>query len=239
MTKSRMMLLGAAVLVGVMSLSGCAGPGGASRSTVEAADLVGTWTIDETFSGPEQPFIAIVDDGTWIGSDGCNRVQGTWELGDAGALTTTAGPSTLMACDGAQLPLAMALATYVQLSGDTLTISSSRDSTVTTLVRSTDPAVGIVDSPVGQWVESDDMDAPFLTISADGTLSGNDGCNNLFGEWALADDGAVQLGPLGSTRKFCEGVDTWLSLAETARIQGGVMTIQDADGETLGQLSAF
>lgn len=239
MTKSRLMSLGAVVLVGVLALAGCASPGGASRTAVNAADLVGTWTIDESFSGPEQPFIAIIDDGSWIGSDGCNRVQGTWELGDAGALTTTAGPSTLMACDGAQLPLAMALATFVQLSGDTLTISSSRDSTVTTLVRSTDPAVGIVDSPVGQWVESDDMDAPFLTLSADGTLSGSDGCNNLVGEWTLADDGAVQLGPLASTRKFCEGVDTWLSLAETARIQGGVMTIQDAAGETLGQLSAF
>ena len=239
MTKFRVTSLVVGVVAGMLALAGCASPGGASRSAVDAAELVGTWTIDETFAGPEQPFIAIVDDGTWVGSDGCNRVQGTWELGDSGDLTTTAGPSTLMACDGAQLPLAMALATYVQLSGDTLTISSSRDSTVTTLVRSTDPAVGIVDSPVGQWVESDAPDAPFLTISADGTVSGSDGCNNLIGGWTLADDGAVQLGPLGSTRKFCEGVDTWLSLAETARIQGGVMTIQDAAGETLGQLSAF
>lgn len=238
MASSRSAAVTAVVLAGMVALAGCASPGGASRSAVDPAALVGTWTIAETFSGPEQPFIAIVDDGTWIGSDGCNRVQGTWELGDAGAITTTAGPSTLMACDGAQLPLAMALATFVQVSGDTLTISSSRDSTVTTLVRSTDPAVGIVDSPVGQWVESDDSDAPFLTISADGTLSGGDGCNNLVGDWTLGDDGAVQLGPLASTRKFCEGVDTWLSLAETARIQGGVMTVQDAAGEVLGQLTS-
>jgi heat shock protein HslJ len=204
---------------------------------VEAAALVGTWTVDQTFDGPEQPFVSFADDGTWTASDGCNRVQGTWELGDAGALTTTSGPSTLMACDGAQLPLAVSLATFVQVSGDTLTISSSKDSTVTTLVKSTDPAVG-VGSPVGQWVESDAADAAFLTLSADGRLSGSDGCNNLVGSWEASDDGSVVFGPLASTLKFCEGLDTWLGAAATATIQSGVMTVQDIDGEVLGQLSA-
>lgn len=119
------------------------------------------WAIDSTFDSPEQPFVAFVDDGTWTASDGCNRVQGTYELGDLGALTTTSGPSTLMACDGAQLPLAVTMADYVQVSGDVLTIASSADSTITTLVRSTDPTVGPQDKPVGQWIESDAADAPF------------------------------------------------------------------------------
>ena len=238
MMKSRIAQLAAVAAVAVVALAGCATTGPGARSAVDASALVGTWTVDETFSGPEQPFVAFADDGTWVASDGCNRVQGTWELGDAGALATTAGPSTLMACDGAQLPLAVSLATFVQISGQTLTISSSKDSTVTTLIRSTDPDVGVA-SPIGQWVESDAADAPFLTISADGTLTGSDGCNILNGGWTLGDDGAVQLGPLASTRKFCEGVDTWLSLAATGRIQGGVMTIQDAAGETLGQLSSL
>ena len=225
-----------AMAAGVALLAACAGgPGG--RSAVDATALVGTWTIDQTFSGPEQPFVSFVDDGTWIASDGCNRVQGTWELGDAGSLTTTAGPSTLMACDGAQLPLAVSLATFVQISGDSLTISSSKDSTVTTLIRSTDPAVGI-GSPIGQWVESDARDAAFLTLSADGTLSGSDGCNNLIGSWEATGDSSVAFGPIGSTLKFCEGVEVWLGGAATATIQSGVMTIQDAEGEVLGQLSS-
>jgi hypothetical protein len=36
----------------------------------------------------------------------------------------------------------------------------------------------------------------------------------------------------------CEGVETWLGGASTGRIQGGVMTIQDATGEVIGQLSS-
>src|SRR4051812_4999369 len=94
-------------------LAGCASSTGTERAAVDDAALVGTWTIDETFDSPEQPFIDFVDDNTWSASDGCNRMQGTWELGDDGAITTTSGASTLMYCDGAQLPLAISMAEKV------------------------------------------------------------------------------------------------------------------------------
>jgi heat shock protein HslJ len=229
-------MVSAAVMVGL--LAGCATSTPSTRGAVEAADLIGTWTIDETFSSPEQPFIDFADDGTWSASDGCNRVQGTWELGDEGALTTTAGPSTLMACDGAQLPLAMAQANYVVLSGDSLSIYSSAESTVTELVRSDDPDVGPMGLPIGLWVASDAADAPFLSLAADGTFSGNDGCNILSGSWEVADDSSISFGAIASTLKFCDGVDTWLSGAALGRVQDGVMTIQDADGLVLGQLTS-
>ena len=162
-------------------LTGCASAASSGRSAVDETALLGTWVIDATFDSPEQPFVAFLEGGEWVASDGCNRVQGTWVLGDQGTLTTTAGPSTLMACDGAQLPLALAQADYVQLSVDGLVVTSSADSTVTTLIRSTDPSVGPQDLPVGQWVESDAPDAPYLTLAADGTVSGSDGCNRLVG----------------------------------------------------------
>lgn len=222
----------------VAALSGCATDAAGSRSAVEPATLVGTWVIDETFDSPEQPYIDFVDDGTWSASDGCNRVQGTWELGDEGAITTTAGPSTLMACEGAQLPLAVAQADYVQVTGDALTIYSSKESTVTELVRSTEDSVGPQGLPIGQWVESSAEGAPFLSIAADGAFSGNDGCNSIFGSWALAADGSVEFSDVGSTRMFCEGVDTWLQTVAVGYVQGGVMTVQDADGVVLGQLTA-
>ncbi len=232
-------------LVGIASaaaivalLAGCASSAPSARGTVDPAALVGTWTIDETFSSPEQPFIDFADDGTWTASDGCNRVQGTWELGDEGALTTTAGPSTLMACDGAQLPLAMAQADYVVLSGDWLSIYSSAESTVTELVRSDDPAVGPMGLPIGLWVASDAADAPFLSLAADGTFNGNDGCNILSGTWDVADDSSVSFGGIASTLRLCDGVDTWLSGLALGRVQGAVMTIQDADGVVLGQLTS-
>lgn len=237
MIKPNHILIALVSIASVATLSACAGAPSGARSAVDDSALVGTWVIDETFSSPEQPYIDFADDGTWSASDGCNRVQGTWQLGDEGAITTTAGPSTLMACEGAQLPLAVAQADAVQVSADTLTIYSSKESTVTELVRSTDESVGPQGLPIGQWVESDAEGAPFVSLAADGSFSGNDGCNNIFGTWQLADDGAVEFSGIGSTMMYCDGVDTWLTTAATGRIQGGVMTVEDADGEVLGQLT--
>jgi heat shock protein HslJ len=232
--RSRFMYIAGAVLA-IGSLVGCAGGSGA----VSEKDLVGTWALDEEFTSPEQPFISFSDDGTWIASDGCNQVRGTWELARDGSLTTTSGPSTLMACEGAQLPLAMAQATSVAFEGESLILTSSGESTTTVLVRSTDPAVGPQGLPIGRWIESNAAGAPFLDFSADGSLSGNDGCNSMVGgTWAAADDGSVELVMGASTLMFCEGVDTWLNLATKSRIQAQTMTLEDADGAVLGQLIA-
>ena len=221
----------------LLTLAGCASSPGDARSAVADSALVGTWVIDDTFDSPEQPFIDFAEDGTWSASDGCNRVQGTWKLGDEGAITTTAGPSTLMACDGAQLPLAVERADYVQVVDDTLIISSSKESTETALVRSDDPTVGPLGLPIGQWLESDAEGAPFLSIAADGTITGNDGCNNMFGSWAAGDDGSIEFSGIGSTMMYCDGVDTWLTRAAKATVQGGVMTVSDESGAVLGQLT--
>lgn len=229
----------AAALAAVVLLAGCAAtPAPGTRSAVDDAQLIGTWTVDASFDSPEQPYIAFAEDGTWSASDGCNRVQGTWELGELGALTTTAGPSTLMACDGAQLPLAVEQADFVIVSDDTLTIYSTAESTTTELVRTDDPNVGPLGQPIGQWVDADRPDEVFLSLAADGTFSGNDGCNILGGSWELADDDAVVFSDVAATLRYCEGVDTWLSLLATGRVQSGVMTVQDADGTVLGQLTS-
>ena len=239
MARRNRISLALAVTAGVALLAGCASSStGSGTRTVDAADLVGTWTIDESFDSPEQPFIDFVDDNTWTASDGCNRMQGTWELGDEGAITTTSGASTLMYCGGAQLPLAISMAEKVSIEGDELTIFSSHDSTTTVLIRATDDSVGPQGQPVGQWVESDDEGAPFLSLSADGRFSGNDGCNNLMGDWEMLEDGTVEFGPAASTKMACEGVETWLGALALARIQGSVMTLQDADGVVIGQLTS-
>lgn len=236
---TRFLVASAAVLV--LLLAGCTiqTPNTASPSgTVQPGALVGTWVLDQTFDSPEQPYIAFVQDNTWSASDGCNRVQGTWEVGADGALTTTSGPQTMMACEGAQLPLAVSRGTRVQVDGDTLVIYSSYDSTETTLVRSTDSTVGPQGRPIGYWVESNTPTAPFLSIQADGTYSGNDGCNVLIGTWEQADDEAILLTGGATTLMACEGVDQWLNQAAQGRVRAGVMTLQAADGTVLGQLTA-
>jgi heat shock protein HslJ len=206
--------------------------------TTEPGALVGTWVLDSTFgSTAEQPFVAFAQDGTWTASDGCNRVRGTWELRRSGKLVTTTGPHTLMYCEGAQLPLAVSHADGVRVDGDTLTIMSTDDSTTTRLVRSTDPLVGPQGFPVGYWVEADTPTAPFLSMAADRTFTGNDGCNTLRGTWSTTDDDATRFSDVASTRMACEGVDTWLSGLALGRVVAGVMTIQSADGTVLGQLT--
>lgn len=233
----RMLLVATAALL----LAGCTfvTPNSASPTgTAQPGALVGTWVIDQTFDSPEQPYVSFVQDNTWSASDGCNRVQGTWELAADGTLTTTSGPQTMMACDGAQLPLAVSRASSVEVDGDTLVIHSSFDSTETTLVRSTDSTVGPQGRPIGYWVESDTPTAPFLSIQADGSYSGNDGCNVLTGTWEQADDEAIRLTAGAMTLMACEGVDQWLNQAAQGRVRAGVMTLQAADGTVLGQLTA-
>jgi len=225
----------------VLALSGCTvlTPNADSPSgSVQPGALVGTWVIDQTFDSPEQPYVAFVQDNTWSASDGCNRVQGTWEVAADGALRTTSGPQTMMACDGAQLPLAVSRGNRVVVDGDTLVITSSFDSTETTLVRSTDRFVGPQGLPIGYWVESDTPTAPFLSLQADGRYSGNDGCNVLAGTWDQADDEAILFTAGAMTLMACEGVDTWLNQAAQGRVRAGVMTLQSAEGLVLGQLSA-
>jgi len=233
MSKSRVLGLVAALGTALL-VAGCSAPSPAP--TPHPGELVGTWTLEETFDSPEQPFIAFVQDNTWTASDGCNRVQGTWELADGGAITTTSGPQTLMYCEGAQLPLAVTMADRVEVDGDTLVIHSSHDSTTTELVRTTDPLIGPQGYPVGYWVEEMTPDAPFLSISVDRTYTGNDGCNTFSGTWSTADDDATIFEPGAITRMACEGVDQWLSKAVLGRVAAGVMTLQAEDGTVLGQL---
>jgi heat shock protein HslJ len=201
--------------------------------------IVGVWALDETFETPEQPYVSFVQDNTWSASDGCNRVQGTWDLTGDGDLTVESGPQTMMSCEGAQLPLAVTMASRVELDGDTLRIHSSFDSTVTELIRSTDPLVGPQGFPIGYWVEERTPTSPFLSIRADRTFSGSDGCNNLVGTWETADDGATRFLNTATTLMACEGIDEWLGRAALGRVVAGVMTIQSEDGTVIGQLTAM
>jgi heat shock protein HslJ len=226
-----------AVTVAILALSACS-PflARVGNSGPQPGALVGTWALDTTFATSEQPFIAFRPDNTWIASDGCNRIRGTWDLQRNGRLVTTSGPHTLQWCDGAQLPVAVSQADRVRVRGDSLILISSADSTETHLIRSNDPLVGPNSSPIGYWVERNAPTAPFLSITADRSFTGNDGCNSIFGTWTIADDETTQFSDVGSTRMACEGVDTWLSQLATGHIVAGVMTISSSDGTVIGQL---
>ena len=111
-------LVAAAVLL--VAVAGCATPNAASPSdparpgALHSDALLGTWVVAQTFDSPEQPYIAFAEDNTWRASDGCNQVHGTWQVDADGALTTTSGPQTMMACEGVDQWLSQAVQGRVQ-----------------------------------------------------------------------------------------------------------------------------
>lgn len=100
---------------------------------------------------------------------------------------------------------------------------------------SSGPAAEAPASQDGTWgVEAEGQ--PWMNLGSDGKISGSDGCNNLVGQWTQK-DGVVDLGAMGSTMMYCEGVDSWLSGAATATISGEKMTFSDAKGDQIGALT--
>lgn len=88
--------------------------------------------------------------------------------------------------------------------------------------------------PVGRWTSPEAGD-PFLEFNDDGSLSGSDGCNAIKSSWTLDGD-TITIEPFTSTQKACAGVDSWLSKAATATIEGDVMTVKDGQGSVIGGL---
>ncbi|HWR84877.1 MAG TPA: hypothetical protein VN200_02660, partial [Rhodoglobus sp.] len=72
-------------------------------SGFEVADVTGRWVATAP-GAPEQPFVEFAPDGSWTGSDGCNGGAGRWASDGRGGLLTTSGVSTLIGCDGVQVP---------------------------------------------------------------------------------------------------------------------------------------
>lgn len=91
-------------------------------------------------------------------------------------------------------------------------------------------------SAVGNWGDASQSDQPSLELSKDGKVTGTDGCNRLMGSFTEEGD-TVQFKQLASTMMFCEGVDTWLSKADTATVSGDILTVNDETGAQIGTLA--
>ena len=78
----------------------------ASLTPETTEQLVARWIPlgFEGASGGIQPFVEFDASGGWTGSDGCNGAMGRWLLGAEGLFAATAGPTTLIGCDGANVP---------------------------------------------------------------------------------------------------------------------------------------
>ncbi len=102
-------------------VSGCSG------SPVSAE---GTWGT----TGEGEPQLVLEADGKLAGTDGCNRLVGTWEKNDDTNITFVDVASTMMACEDTDTWL-LALDTG-EIDGDKLTIKNTDGDVIGTLDRS-------------------------------------------------------------------------------------------------------
>ena len=116
--KPRLLLASAAAL---LLLAGC-GAGGADGPE-------GTWGVD----APSEPNLEILEDGSFAGTDGCNRIFGGWEA-DGPDLTFSEVGSTMMACEGVDTWLSgLATATIID---DVMHVEDTDGTEIGTLERS-------------------------------------------------------------------------------------------------------
>ena len=87
----------------------------------------------------------------------------------------------------------------------------------------------------GKWTQTDSKPPVYLELAEDGGLTGTDGCNQLTGSWEV-DGTEVDFGDLAATMMACEDVDTWLSGAATATVDGDQMTVLGEGGKEIGTL---
>ena len=109
--------------------AGCATNTDAGATSVNQEDYIGA-AFTSTAKG--EPFLEFAEDGTYSGSDGCNKLAGTYEVGDD-ELVLKPGFSTLMACDGVDTWVRGA--TAVKVETDTLVVFDKSGSEIGTLAR--------------------------------------------------------------------------------------------------------
>ncbi|WP_433009079.1 META domain-containing protein [Kribbella sp. CA-294648] len=93
-----------------------------------AQTVAGTWR-PQVLAGfttlkagrPEDPIITFKADGTWVGSDGCNSLSGTYSIGQRGEFSSQANGHRLIGCDN--VPHTAVLAAAKRISADTTSLA--------------------------------------------------------------------------------------------------------------------
>jgi heat shock protein HslJ len=120
--------MSAAVLAfAALTLAGCAGSDDASGGST--IDPVGTW------GDRSAEYLSLEDDGTLTGSDGCNRLTGTWKV-EADQVQFGSIASTRMACEGVDDWLSGAHA--ASIADTTMTVLDDGDAQIGSLEKSSD-----------------------------------------------------------------------------------------------------
>lgn len=108
------------------ALQSTAKPLPANAPPASPATIIGRWRPYPArhYETPHQPYLSFAVDGRFSGTDGCNVLGGSWQLGGAGELLTMTGASAGVGCRGAPLGLAP-LSGRASVTGANLTLYGS------------------------------------------------------------------------------------------------------------------
>lgn len=114
-------VLGIATAATLLCLSGCA-------VSPAPANFVGTWGTE----AQGQPSLTIENDNTYSGTDGCNRLFGTYEI-EGASIVFEPPASTMMFCEGVDTWL-LNMASG-RIDGDSLEIQNAKQMIIGSLTR--------------------------------------------------------------------------------------------------------
>lgn len=123
MTRSIRPLLLAVAATAALGLAAC---------SAAAPSVVGTWGDAESQG---EPSLTFDEDGSYSGSDGCNRVMGSWEA-DGKTVDLGVMASTLMFCEGVDTWLSQGAS--AEIDGTTLIVLDEGGEQLGSLERSSD-----------------------------------------------------------------------------------------------------
>ncbi|MCB8984449.1 MAG: META domain-containing protein [Ardenticatenaceae bacterium] len=229
---------------------------GITGSSETGSDLAGTGWVLSSLNG-EMPIYGTAvtlqfgTDGTASGTDGCNQFSLGYTQDGSSLTFDPAGPSTMMACEepvmtqATDFMAALAATDSFTSSADELSLLSGGQVVATFVAQPTnlaDTAWDVVsynngrDAVVG-LITGTEISAYF---GLEDDLSGSAGCNQYVTSFT-ASDGSIEIGPIGSTMRFCAepaGVMEQeseylvaLQSAATYSIQGNMLQMRTADDQ--------
>ena len=200
----------------VVIASGCGGEDGTPSASAGGTELVGTqWLLDVSAlgvggAGSVNAWISFARDNV-NGNDGCNAFSGSYEV-DGSQLRFGPLAGTKKACGGPagevsrEVTTALARVRAYEIRADTLHMKDAEGETVLSYVANKPGVEGnwtvisvLYDDAIRSVVVGTDLTADF---SADGTISGDTGCNSFRGDYTLEGE-KLRVGPLTATEEAC------------------------------------
>jgi heat shock protein HslJ len=197
-------------------VSGCGGEDSTPGASAGGTELVGTqWVLDVAAlgvsgAGSVNSWISFARDSV-SGNDGCNAFSGSYEV-DGSKLRFGPLAGTKKACGAPadevsrEVTGALGRVRGYATSADTLRMKDAGGETVLSYVAATPGVEGgwtVISVLYGDAIRSvvvgTDLTADF---AADGTLSGNTGCNSFRGDYTL-EGKKLHVGPLTATKDAC------------------------------------